>query len=183
MSKKFCKVDKKWCKFLKRGVCNFCNTKLMFVNRCPRLRLIETTRLYELIKVVNFRSVFNCIYNWYESQRNNSKQYYYVFCKCFLMKPKKHNLTDLFINIELFEDYGKKFPCAYGVKIINKDRINYSLVFNKWNDWISMFITKETLDNFSPEEIVATCLYEMTYYGFDEDTIQKNLTELNLNKI
>lgn len=66
MSKKFCKVDKKWCKFLKRGICNFCNTKLMFVNRCPRLKLIETTRLYELIKVVNFSSVFTCIYNWYE---------------------------------------------------------------------------------------------------------------------
>lgn len=179
MSKKFCKVDKKWCKFLKRGVCSFCNNRLIYVNRCPRLRLIETTRLYELMKVVNFSSVFTCIYNWYEDQRRNSKRYYYVFYKCLLMRPRKHNLTDLFINIELFEDCSKKVPSAYGVKIINRDNIRYSLEFNKWNNWISMFITKETLDNFSPEEIVASCLYEMTFYGFDEDTIQKNLAELD----
>jgi hypothetical protein len=95
------------------------------------------------------------------------------------MRPKKHNLTDLFINIELFEEYGNKFPCVCGVKIINKDKINYSLVFNKWNDWISMFITKETLNSFTPEELVAACLYEMTYYGFSEEAIQKNLAELN----
>lgn len=176
MSKKFCKVDKKWCKFLKRGICNFCNTKLVFVNRCPRLRLIETTRLYELMKVVNFSSVFTYIYNWYESQRGNSKLYYYVFYKCCLMRPKKHNLTDLFINIELSEECG--IPSVSGVKIINKDNISYGLEFFKWNDWVSMFITKETLDNFSPEEIVAACLYEMTFYGFNEDVIQEYLTKL-----
>ena len=35
-----------------------------------------------------------------------------------------------------------------------------------------MFITQETLDNFSKEEIVAGCLFEMTLYGFTENKVR-----------
>lgn len=179
MGKNFCKVDNKWCKYLKRGICTFNNTKIKSVNRCPRLSEIETIRLFELMKNVEFGSVFTNIYNWYENQRNSSKSYFYVFNKCLSMTPKKHKLNDLFINIDKGEEYGKEYPDVYGVNIIKPNNIRYGLGFYKWNDWLSMFITKETLSIYSKEEIVAACLYEMTFYGFNEDTIKASIHRRN----
>lgn len=179
MGKNFCKVDKKWCKYLRRGICNFNNTSLKYVCRCPRLYEIETVRLSELIKEVEFNSVFTHIYNWYVSQRKCSKSYYYVFNRLLSMTPKKHNLDDLFIDVSIFIEGDKEFPDVSGVNIINKqDKKKYGLEYIRWNDWISMFITKETLSIYTKEEIVAACLYEMTFYGFDEDTIKASEEEL-----
>ena len=176
MGKNYCKVDKKWCKYLRRGICNFNNTNLKYVCRCPRLYEIETVRLFELIKEVEFNSVFTHIYNWYVSQRNCSKSYYYVFNRLLSMTPKKHNLDDLFIDVSIFIEGDKEFPDVSGVNIINKqDKKKYGLEYIRWNDWISMFITK---DIYTKEEIVAACLYEMTFYGFDEDTIKASEEEL-----
>lgn len=179
MGKNYCKVDKKWCKYLRRGICNFNNTSLKYINRCPRLYEIETVRLFELIKEVDFNLVFTHIYNWYKNQRNCSKSYYYVFNKCLSMTPKKHKFDDLFIDISIFLYCGKEYPDVSGVNIINKqDKKKYGLEYIRWVDWISMFVTKETLSIFTKEEIVAACLYEMTFYGFDEDTIEANENKL-----
>ncbi len=35
-----------------------------------------------------------------------------------------------------------------------------------------MYIAKDTLENFSELEIIAHCLYEMTFIGYDEEGIQ-----------
>ena len=41
-----------------------------------------------------------------------------------------------------------------------------------------MSFTKDTLNIFTPEEIIGACLWEMTYSGFDEKTIKNSLEEL-----
>lgn len=41
-----------------------------------------------------------------------------------------------------------------------------------------MYIAKDTLNNLKPEDIVAGCLYELTFFGYNEQDIQNKLQDL-----
>ena len=59
----------------------------------------------------------------------------------------------------------------------NKE-ISYGLEFSTFETWLGMAIDKETFENFSDIEIVGHCLYEMTFCGYDQETIQGKHQEL-----
>lgn len=172
--KEYCKVEKKWCRFLNHNVCNKANCELNVVNRCPRLVEIETVRLYDILKKVTFDNVFERLCHLFENQESSIEGYREVFYKLRNMTPHKHNLTDLFIDINIIkEDDGTEWISVDGKDIIKNNGINYGIEFEKWNDWVSMFITQETLDNLTYEDIVAGCLYEMTFFGFTEEHVEE----------
>jgi hypothetical protein len=61
----------------------------------------------------------------------------------------------------------------------NGRKISYAIEFTEWNKWLGMAITPETLKNFSELEIIAHCLYEMTFIGYDEEEIQEERKSLD----
>ena len=61
----------------------------------------------------------------------------------------------------------------------NGQIISYAIEFVAWNRWLGMDITPETLKNFTELEIIAHCLYEMTFIGFDEDEIREQRESLD----
>ena len=174
MGKNFCNIEWKWCKYLKHsGVCAYCNSDTKTLNYCPRIKEIETVRLYDIIMSVEFDNVFPYIYKWYHDQERSRNGYEIVFNKLRSMAPKRHQLNDLYINIEKFEEDGREVSNVTGIDIIKNDGCHYAIEFVPWVDWVSMFITQETLNTMSYEEIVAGCLYEMTFFGFNEDEIKE----------
>ena len=89
------------------------------------------------------------------------------------MNPKKHRLDDLFIEIHIVkEDDGSEWLNVSGVSVLGSDTTSYGIEFNPWRDWVSSFITQKTLDTLDKEDIVAACLYEMTFFGFEEQRVQ-----------
>ena len=64
----------------------------------------------------------------------------------------------------------------------NKFSTSYSLSFSRWEEWIGMKIEEQSMKEFSQAEIVAHCLFDMTYYGFDQDSIKRTLEDINGNK-
>jgi hypothetical protein len=74
------------------------------------------------------------------------------------------------------EDDGTEWLNVTGVNV--NTRQHYGIEFCKWSDWVSMFITQETLDAFSKEDIVAACLYEMTFFGFTEKNVMDEKDKL-----
>lgn len=172
MGKNYCNVEKKWCKYLKRGFCPIANANVENVSRCPRLMAIETTRLSTLLQQVNFEDVFEKLTQWFSDQEGSKNGYERVFNHLLTLKPRKHNLSDLFILIDkVKESDGYEWLNVHGINVVNKSNITYGIEFMEWTDWVSMFITQETLDTLSKEEIVAGCLYEMTFFGFDEEKV------------
>jgi len=178
MGKTFCKVEKKWCKLLKRGVCTFCDNNIEKVNRCPRLAKIETVRLIELLKRTNFEDTFKALCTWHSDQEKNKNGYQHVFNTLLQMKPKKHNLSDLIIVVEKTKDNicNIEYLDTHGIDPITKKR--FGIEFVDWNDWISMFIYEQTLNDLTPEEIIGACLYEMTFYGFEEAKVKQQLQKM-----
>jgi hypothetical protein len=61
----------------------------------------------------------------------------------------------------------------------DEHEVAFGLDFKPWNEWLGMNIEPDSLEQFSDEEIVAHCLWEMTFYGFDQTTIQSVLEKLN----
>lgn len=47
-----------------------------------------------------------------------------------------------------------------------------------WEMWLGAELTKKTLELTWPE-IVAHCLYEMTFWGYDQETIRAEVAELD----
>lgn len=181
MGKNYCKVEKKWCKLLKRDICAQCNKKIDEVDRCPRLKEIETTRFIDILKRVQFEPVFETLCKWYEDQEKSKNGYREVFEKLLQMTPKKHELSDLFIRVrktkDLFDEGSDKvYLDTDGVNMQNGKQ--YGIEFVPWHDWISMYITSESLATLTNEEIVASCLFEMTFFGFDEKEIREEVDKM-----
>lgn len=181
MGKNFCKVENKWCKYLKHcGLCAYCNSFADNISKCPRVTEIETTPLHELLRRVNFDVVMSRMTKWFPGQEKNRDGYEKVFNRLRTITPgKKHNLNDLFINVDIVEEDGDKFLDVCGVETFNpKSQKRYGIEFLPWKDWVGMFITQRTLDILPNEEIVAACLYEMTFFGYEEKDVMDEKTKL-----
>ena len=125
--------------------------------------------------------MFSRLCKWFNDQEQNEEGYRKAFAYLLTLKPQKHNLDDLFIHIELVVEDGRQYADVCGVNPLraNYDK-SYAIEFLRWKDWVSMYITQRTLDILPEEDIVACCLYEMTYMGYDEETVIK--AKENLHK-
>jgi len=143
--------------------------------------------LGNLIKQTNFNDVMNCITSHYETRKHDSfENFKNLYDKLTKIIPVK-NSTNMFIYINAFkEDEDGEY---YRVRDFNEDDTNvffdvsgkdnehygYSLAACSFEEWIGYCIDKETLENFSYKNIIAHCIWEMTFYGFkrrkDEDGV------------
>lgn len=55
----------------------------------------------------------------------------------------------------------------------------YAIEFLEWGKWLRMDLAPETTTKFSDLEIIAHCLYEMTFIGFDEEEIKEQTYSIN----
>lgn len=55
---------------------------------------------------------------------------------------------------------------------------DYSIAMVSWDEWLGMDIDPKTNEEFTSAEVAAYCLWEMTFYGFDEVQIQEQKDEL-----
>ncbi len=55
---------------------------------------------------------------------------------------------------------------------------NFSLAFESWEQWLGMEIDLETLQAYAAPQVVAHCLWEMTFHGLEQSQIQAERDEL-----
>jgi hypothetical protein len=59
-----------------------------------------------------------------------------------------------------------------------KENLHFALGFSRWEEWANAkLIIQEDLE-IKKEELLAMCLYEMTFYGFNQDEIANELKDL-----
>ncbi len=134
-----------------------------------------------LIKTTNWLSVEATLLALYPEQENNISEYKEVFEKLKLMEP-----VEVAINIIINQHYDDETfePSIVDVAGINlkpdKDDFNDGLAieYTPWNQWLGMGIDKLTLKEFTELEIIAHCLNEMTYAGFEEEEIQNDFDRI-----
>lgn len=52
---------------------------------------------------------------------------------------------------------------------------DYSLSFQPWEEWLASEIDEATQAGFTGPEIVAHCIWDMTFHGFEQVQIQEEL--------
>lgn len=60
-----------------------------------------------------------------------------------------------------------------------EELVGFALEFEPWQKWVGMTVHPDTLAEFPPEDIVAHCLWEMAFIGFDEPKIQAEHEKLD----
>ena len=125
-------------------------------------------------------SVAAILLKQYPDEEKNISAYEEVYQKLLVISPEE---SDLSIEIEhQTDDFdGKKYISVSG-KYNNpkneEETFSQSIEFEPWRKWLGMSIIKGTMDNFSELEIIAHCLFEMTFVGFEEEIIQEELKKL-----
>ena len=135
-------------------------------------------KLIDLIKSNNWPSLQNTFLNLYPDEETLIDEYKNVFEK---LQSLESTYMDLEIVISKIGSDETDFYFDVSGHEINQDSSSdiYSLTSTKWNEWLGMDISKNTLNDFNELEIVSHCIYEMTFYGFDEEEIQDQLRSLD----
>jgi hypothetical protein len=137
-------------------------------------------KFHEIIKTNNWLSLEATLLKLYPDQAKNIEAYQDVFSKLQTMKSLKTKT-----HIEVAQRYADKLNEEDYVEVygIEQNRTatkstHVAIEFTPWKTWLGMEISTKTLKEFNELEIISHCLYEMTFVGFNEADIQKELSSL-----
>ena len=138
-----------------------------------------------IIKNNNWAGVKKMLLKLYPDQKGNISSYKKVFNKLQVLEPTEQDFSILARWVK--DDEENDYVIVSGYYNSDKDADgqpteDYALDFTPWSKWLGMDIDQNTLKTFSELEIIAHCLYDLTFYGFDEDTIQEALKEYKDSK-
>ncbi len=136
----------------------------------------------ELIKSNAWLSVKMMLTKLHPDQEEFMDDYQRVFNQLQILSPLPSSVT---IDIELVND---TYDNTYYVDVsgyytnpadkINENTNSLAIEYTSWNEWLSMPIDENSLKNFSELEIIAHCLNEMTYAGFEQEDIQSEMDRI-----
>jgi hypothetical protein len=119
----------------------------------------------------------------FHDQDKNMQGYEEVFNQLKTLQPKAGDVTinvcwehDDFDNEDYVDVSGYYTHPKIGT---DEAELSLALEFTPWEEWLAMPIDEKTLESFSELEIIAHCLWEMTFMGFDQEEIQEELDTIN----
>ncbi|MFA9390605.1 MAG: DUF6557 family protein [Prolixibacteraceae bacterium] len=136
----------------------------------------------ELIEEVEWLNVKPTLFSLYPEQKKSISGYEQVFQKLKLMPANESLLTINVVNvIDDFDGTEYADVSAYNCNSMDnpeEQTESFAIEFTPWNEWLGMQIDEISLKEFDKLEIIAHCLYDMTFYGYNEDHIQAELVEI-----
>jgi hypothetical protein len=147
----------------------------------------------ELIDKYDWDDVHPTLMQLYPGREKNIEGYKQVFEELRTLKPVE---TEMYIVIEdVFDEYDKEYYAHVSGKdgTLNKEsdpeyfkddeignqEVSYAIEFTDWAQWLAMDIDHESLLKYSELDIIAHCLWEMTFYGFTQEDIKKAIDEID----
>ncbi len=138
--------------------------------------------LVELIKSHAWLSIQLTLQILFPDQEEYMEDYEKMFNELQVTPSKASNIT---IDVELIHDSydDTQYVDVSGYYTNPADRTDefsnsLAIEFTPWNEWLAMPIDEKSLKNFSELEIIAHCLNEMSYSGFEQEEIQEELSRI-----
>ncbi|TQD38826.1 DUF6557 family protein [Haloflavibacter putidus] len=136
--------------------------------------------LNQLIQTNAWASVAEILVELYPAEKENLDGYALVYEKLKFLNPEEcdmyielKNVTDDFDGEPYVDISGK-----YKNPKTEEEKFSMAIEFTPWSQWLGMDICPESIEEFSELEIIAHCLYEMTFAGFEEKDIQEELNNI-----
>jgi hypothetical protein len=140
----------------------------------------------DLIKSHSWLSIEITLLNLYPAQEEIFDDYKTVFESLQVLEPENSEILIVLIEYECDSSEGNEPESTYvdvsGRKPFpetNSISDSYAIEFVKWEKWLGMGLAPETLDNFNELEIIAHCLFEMTFCGYQQEEIQEQFDSIN----
>lgn len=132
-------------------------------------------RLKELIEKYNWKDVKDIFISQYPDQNKSLEGYELVLNKLKQTTPKENNFEIVLQTIKEEGEGSYVHVNATDFSSESSDEFagSRSLMGVPWSKWLFMPISKESIGNFTEIEILAHCLWEMTFCGFDNESIQE----------
>jgi hypothetical protein len=141
-------------------------------------------RLKELLQATTKEEVFVELLKHYPDQENSLAGYYDVYD---ILLKKQTRKSDYVITIQYVDNKNEEdsWYDVYGVlnKVFNsgieKSKIEagdtIALEFTKWSTWLGSEVDVEVVHEMGINAFIAHCLFEMTFCGFCEKDVQKEI--------
>lgn len=150
-----------------------CNNNHDFKSEISNLTSHIYMTLKTLIEKHTWQAIASVFLKTYPKAEENMAGYQQVFEKLSEMESET---TGMSIIVKTETDDDEDYVDVSGLNIHPKteeDHYPQGLELTPWKQWLGMEISNESLKEFSEQEILVHCLYEMTFEGFSEDAIQK----------
>ncbi len=137
-------------------------------------------KFLDLIKNNNWLSVKMTLLNLYPKEEKGISGYEDAYEKLFYLSPVSSDIT-MQVKNEIDDFDQEEYVDVSGYyknPKTEEEKFSQAIEFTAWDKWLGMDIDKNSLQNFSELEIIAHCIYEMTFMGFDEEGIQSELNNL-----
>ena len=137
--------------------------------------------LKELINQHHWLSVQYELTRLYPDEEKQIDAYQDVYEQLKLLVPEPSDIT---IRLTEITDEDESYISVDGYYTdgrVDKHSGNDALAldFTSWNQWLGMPVDVRAFEEFTELEIIAHCLYEMTFVSFDQEEIKKQLDDLN----
>lgn len=128
--------------------------------------------LYQLFHEVKWDDVKEVLIKHYPDYESSIKGFELAFHEILEMKPKENKYGYYVVVDKVVEEAGEWYD-VYGKK--PNDVQTWALSFYAWDEWLGMYVDKDSLLSMTKEEYIAHVLWEMTYYGFDSQTVNERI--------
>ena len=141
-------------------------------------------KLSDLINSNHWLSVELTLLQLYPDQKGIIGEYRNVFEKLQQLAPEEYDMSIMLKEYDCdHEDESeiKTYVDVSGRKAQKEEgklTDSYAIEFVEWKNWLGMDVAPETTKNFSDLEIIAHCLYEMTFIGYEENEIQEQFNTI-----
>ena len=142
-------------------------------------------KLIDLIKSYNWLSIEMTLIRLYPDQETMVDDYRNVFEKLMYLVPEEYEMSIVLTEYDCDPDDESEvrtYVDVSGRKIEenpNSITDSYAIEFVAWKKWLGMDLAPETTEKFSDLDIIAHCLYEMTFIGYYEEEISEQFETIN----
>jgi hypothetical protein len=127
-------------------------------------------KLKDIFETADFAEVWDALIECYPDQEEAYYDYAEMFDQLMEMEPSA-NPSGILIRVECCadEEDGEQFYDVFGMQAGRLEQ--YALELVPWEDWLGFGLTLDTVERMSDPEIIAHCLYEMSFLSFDQNEI------------
>ena len=138
---------------------------------------IEKVLFMDIVRVCSFKSVKESLLRLYPEQKKNINGYKDVFETLRLMRPRKSE-ERMVIDIRRVGRGKNPYFAVSGICVEEDIEQLYALEYTPWSKWLGYEVSQRLLKKMSKDEIVAHCLWEMTFAGFTQEKIRRKIRTL-----
>ena len=118
----------------------------------------------------------------YPKEMKNISGYERVFSDLKLLSPMDSDFV-IMVSREKDDFDNEEYAHVCGYNKLPQDNSeeqpnSYALEFTNWREWLGMDIDEKSIKDFTELELISHCLYEMTFFGFDQETIQEEMDKI-----